>query len=215
MSAEPVLVRSPLAEEILEAREPGLPNEVILDIETTGLEPDIYRVVAIGLMDAETGEADIIFVECERDEDEGAAIERAAEALFRAERVFTWRGKGLDLPFLMARALRHGLDLSWLPGRHLDLAEVVRWFFVGWKDIKKTPSLDRMCEFLFGYKRKLRLRGRDIPDLYERWQGGDGGARETIVEHLREDLEMTRMVLGRLRPYVEAYERLVPPWWRW
>ena len=133
MSAEPVLVRSPLAEEILEAREPSLPNEVILDIETTGLEPDIYRVVAIGLMDAETGETDIIFVERERDENERAAIERAAEALFQAERVFTWRGKGLDLPFLMARALRYGLDLSWLPGRHLDLAEVVRWFFVGWK----------------------------------------------------------------------------------
>ena len=109
MSAEPVLVRSPLAEELLETRELGPPNEVILDIETTGLEPDIYRLVAIGLMDAETGETDIIFVEREGDEE----------------------------------------------------------------------------------------------------------ARETIIAHLREDLEMTRMVLGRLRPYVEAYERLVPSWWRW
>ena len=28
-------------------------------------------------------------------------------------------------------------------------------------------------------------------------------------------LKKKGMVLGRLRPYVEAYERLVPPWWRW
>ena len=89
--------------------------------------------------------------------------------------------------------------------KHIDLFEVAKAFLVSNDPRARAPSLDAMCKFLFGYQRRLPIRGSDIPDLYERWQGGDEGARRTIVEHCLEDLEMTRMVLERLRPYLDIY----------
>ena len=211
MSAEPILVRSPIVEDIIEVEREEECFEAILDVESTGLQPDLYRLVAVGVLILPMGregarpQVKAFFVDEPTDECERAVIEGAVPVLHDAATVYTWRGEQFDMPFLLARALRHGIHMPWLPEKHVDLSEVVRAFLVSSHPQAKVPTLDRMCEFLFGYKRKLRLRGFDIPELYEAWQEGDGEAREQILEHLREDLEMTRMVLEAIRPYIDAY----------
>ena len=207
----PLPLGSSEVEEVSEEEEEERPFEAILDVESTGLQPDLYRLVGIGILILPMGQggaeprAETFFVEEPTDECERAVIEGAVPILHDATTVYTWRGEQFDVPFLLARALRYRMHMPWLPEKHVDLSEVVRAFLVSSHPQAKVPSLDRMCEFLFGYKRKLRLRGPDIPELYEAWQEGDEKAREQILEHLREDLEMARMVLEAIRPYVDAY----------
>ena len=116
VSAEPILVRSPLAEEILEATEEEEESfETILDVESTGLQPDLYRLVAVGVLILPMGQggaeprAETFFVEEPTDECERAVIEGAVPILHDAATVYTWRGEQFDVPFLLARALRLSL----------------------------------------------------------------------------------------------------------
>ena len=106
------MVRSPLAEEILETAEEERPFEAILDVESTGLQPDLYRLVSIGVLILPMGQegaeprAETFFVDEPTDECEREAIERAMPILHDATTVYTWRGEQFDVPFLLARALR-------------------------------------------------------------------------------------------------------------
>ena len=109
-----------------------------LDIETDttvdGLAPEVAPVVAVALS---TAELDVVLDGGER----GllAALDELLGAL-PCGVLATWNGRRFDLPYLAARAARHGLGMGlvlepdgrggqrgrWGPHRHLDVYELYR-----------------------------------------------------------------------------------------
>ena len=180
----------------------------ILDIETTGLEPYAHRVITVGIQFVEPNELGkeplILFLEEASDEGEKRLLIYTQRVLEELNVIFTWKGSVFDMPFLRARALYHDVDLSFtMKITHIDLWNVVRELFVIYRDFKRTPSLEAFCLWKFKYRRRVNLRGTDIPSLYERWvRERDRSARNLIESHCREDLHMTYMVLNALKPYL-------------
>jgi len=192
----------------------------ILDLETTGLNPYTDQITCIGVLRAiptvglsvthET--TDIIFVE--RPEEEGDCVCRVSDLLFNIEQVFTYNGSNFDIPFLLTRALKYKIHMPWLLDCHTDIKKVIREYFVSPK-ATYIPGLEAICGFLFDYERKAMhpfrsrvLKSADMLELYRTWLSGGANAekaRSAIEAHCREDLEMIKMVIRAIEPYIMDY----------
>ncbi|MDD7593230.1 MAG: ribonuclease H-like domain-containing protein [Peptoniphilaceae bacterium] len=94
-------------------------DDLILDIETTGLSREHSHVFLIGTQSA----SELVQWMSDTDDEEGALLEAALPTL-SDRRVVTFNGDGFDLPFLSARALGHGLALP--PYESVDLYAFLR-----------------------------------------------------------------------------------------
>ena len=172
------------------------PRVCLMDVESTGLEADIGRVVGIGLME-EDGKFRWFYSATPKEE--ARTIRSALEALARYHILLTWSGKGFDLPFLKARALKLKLRVEeLLKPTHVDLAEFVR------SNLRLARSdLYHVAKFL-GIRKDLSVEGMDVPALYLRALNGDRRAASAIKRHCRDDLEVTRRIYLKLLPLLKV-----------
>ena len=94
-----------------------------------------------------------------------------------------------DIPFLRARALKHGLDF---PG----FGELYTWdlYFTARSKLRITrKSLDNVCDFL-GIKGKTPI----DKEVWRRAKYGDPKALKTVLEHNRGDVKITEELHNRL-----------------
>ncbi|MEM2498508.1 MAG: ribonuclease H-like domain-containing protein [Candidatus Nezhaarchaeales archaeon] len=178
-----------------------------LDVESTGLEAESSFIVGFGVME-EDGSWSHVFAKSVMDE--ASVIRELIAKLSKYEYVVTWYGSGFDLPMLVARAIRNGLDVSGLMTvKHLDLYLVAKSFLrLGKYD------LDSVCKF-FGIPKRFELKGSDMPPLYFKALSGDQEALRMISDHCYDDLQGLRNVFMKLKPVVDKLlsgeaQRLIP-----
>lgn len=128
---------------------------------------------------------------------EGKLLRDFLRILRGYDAVVTWKGRGFDIPFILARALRHGLPVDVLMRAvHIDVADVAdRWLRLGKKD------LAGVCRY-FGIPKNVGLSGMDMPSLYLRALEGDKTATRQIKAHCLDDLKSLRQVYGKLKPLI-------------
>lgn len=164
---------------------------VYLDIETTSLKASEGMVVAVGLLRDEKPEVRFAGTP----QEEKALLEWLRRELESCTTLVTWNGSGFDIPFLLTRAVFHGVDLQGLlEVPMLDLYEWCRGHL-----LLSSYKLEAVGRFL-GIDRAQMFHGGDILTLFKLAEGGDLEARRLIVEHCREDLILLRRVHERLRP---------------
>lgn len=172
------------------------PRVGLLDVEATSLEADVGVLVGVGLMDVG---GRFRWFYSETPGGERKALESALKALESYHVIVTWSGKGYDLPFIKARALKLRLRVEPITAPlHLDLAEFVR------NNLRLARTdLYHVARF-FGIKKDIRVEGKDIPSLYLRAIKGDKRAASAIRRHCRDDLEVTRRIYLKLLPLIRA-----------
>jgi uncharacterized protein YprB with RNaseH-like and TPR domain len=167
---------------------------IYLDIETVGSKADEGEVVAIGLLKGE--EAKVKFVGSPEEERE--LLEWLKAELEDRETIVTWYGSGFDVPYLLARAALLGVDIRPLTkSPKLDLCEWCR------HNLRLSSyALESVARF-FGFERKVKFTGRDVPPLYRLAREGDENARSLIVQHCEDDLWLLKRVYEKVRLYAE------------
>ena len=171
------------------------PKLCLIDIESTSLDADVGVFVGGGLM---TLGGRFKWVYADSPKSESKAIKSFLKELVGCDVVVTWNGRFFDIPFITARALRHGVSIdSLLNPLHLDLAEFVK------NNLKLARhDLYHVSRFL-GIRKDLEVEGFDVPALYAKALKGDRRAASAIRNHCRDDLETTRLVFLKLLPLLK------------
>ncbi len=168
-----------------------------LDIETNAVKADRGMIVAIGLL---KGEEPVVRF-ADTSEEERKLLEWLRDELEGCSKLVTWYGPGFDIPFLLARAALHQIDLSKLIDiPMLDLCEWSRGHL-----LLSSYRLESVARF-FGNQRALEFHGGDVGALFKLAARGDHEARKLIVDHCKEDLLLLKHVYERLKPQIERPE---------
>lgn len=205
-------------------------KQLILDIETSGLNFQSNRVLAIGCMD-ERGEA-FVFM----DEDESTIM---SQFIFHFNQispdiVLTYNGTEFDLPFLAARCERyniaHPFTISSQPrtirtaqvfGKPIEVREafiqnsqhvdvyicVLRWDFIA-KALSSSSLKTAVLEMGLRESSRLVLNYEEIQSCWQ--QSNDSRGWQKIREYLIYDLEDTKLIADKLVPSYH-YESLIVP----
>jgi uncharacterized protein YprB with RNaseH-like and TPR domain len=154
-------------------------------IEKAALSPLTGRIVAIGLLQVEEGAAPEVYMD--HAEGEAGIIIVANQWLEEhgVGHLVTFNGRSFDLPFLLARSIRHDLELSYkwpigYSGRHIDVREL----------LGKQGSLEAWAGAIFDATPTCD--GSAVQALY------DAGDMDAIAEHCREDVQITAQLYGRI-----------------
>jgi len=170
---------------------------VYLDIETSAMKADLGMVVAVGLLKGE--EPEVRFTDTP--EEERKVLEWLRDELKGCSKLVTWYGPGFDIPFLLARAALHQVDLSKLIEiPMLDLCEWSRGHL-----LLSSYRLESVARF-FGFQRTVEFHGGDVSALSKLAARGDHEARKLIVDHCKEDLLLLKRVYERLESQLERPE---------
>ncbi|HEY9690572.1 MAG TPA: 3'-5' exonuclease [Oculatellaceae cyanobacterium] len=202
-------------------------RQLILDIETTGLDSSKDRIIAIGCM-RESGDITIFM-----QEDETQLLQQFLNFLNRVnpEVLLTYNGMNFDLPFIIARLetlkIKHHFKLSERPrripsaqifGTPLEIQEIfykktnhvdvyicaLRWDFIT-KSLNPSYSLKNIVlEMGLRKQPRLVLNHTQIQDC---WHNNNWA---TIQEYLQLDLEDTKLIADKLVP-AYWYEALIVP----
>ena len=177
----------------------------VLDIETTGLAPGNSRFVLGSLLEVgEGGAANLKQYFAEDVSEERRLLAEYVQEASRHHVILTYNGKNFDVPFLMSRAEKLGLDGLSLP-HNLDLYLVLN----GHSALRKIlPNLkQKTVEDFMGLwpHRADRISGADSARLYLEYMhfkeaGQDVKERvELMLLHNRDDV----LQLGKLLPVLE------------
>lgn len=163
-----------------------LDDMVFFDIESTGLSASEHHAFIFGVARFVPNG-----VLVEQIVPLGAPAEPDSIELLRARvadrrGVVTFNGAKFDLPFLGARAQRHGASNPLGEHAHIDLYRVAREAFRG---LGGRFSLKALEERLLGFARHDDLPGREAPAAWLRLLStGDSGPFGRVLEHNRLDL---------------------------
>ncbi len=175
--------------------------------EGLGLYPLTGRVIAIGMLNPDSGKALVL---AEGVPGEGSAwaheegvefwtgnesemLERFWDVVKRYQQVVTFNGRSFDGPYLMLRSLVLGVPASrnLVPSRyrladHLDLLDVLTL----WGSLRRS-SLEFFCRRLGIASPKGTMRGKDVAEAYR------AGRMEDIARYCLEDVRATAELLRR------------------
>ena len=169
------------------------------DIETftSGFNADRGILLCYCILDADSDEiygrsitpAEIFDKKGGRDK---KLVEECVNHLREFDRIYTWYGSNFDVPWMRARAVKHGLQFIEHGAKyHKDL------YYVGKKFKYASKSLENMATQLLGSTRKTRFN-------YDRWLDavlGDEVALNEIFEHCKYDVQDLRDIHVVLEPY--------------
>lgn len=171
----------------------------VLDIETTGTAADTGLVTAYVLL--EGGDPPKVFARFVAGvRDEKKALQELLARISPTDTLIVWRGRAYDIPFLVTRALGHGLDASaLLRARVVDLAEFV----------EKHMRMDRtsqsnLCRFL-GIPKNTDLTGDQMPMKFlEYLSRGDRRRAREILVHCEDDVRSLYEIFKKMEPLLRA-----------
>ncbi|MEM5766360.1 MAG: ribonuclease H-like domain-containing protein [Candidatus Aenigmatarchaeota archaeon] len=174
---------------------------MFLDIETTNTKADIGQIVAIGII--KENKKEVKFVESLEDEKE--ALKWLKKELEDCELVITWYGSCFDIPFIITRAIINGEDLS----RLLEIPSLDLWEFCRNNLSFSKNSLQEISKSLRIPKNR-EIEGRDVLRLYLKAVHGDKKAKEEIVSHCLDDLEVLKEIFKKFESYLNLTTK--KPW---
>ncbi len=160
---------------------------IILDIETTGLNPLEDEIVAVGMRTP-----DALKVHTAEDNLERALIDRVLVELSRWPNpvLVGYNITGFDLPFLTARGLKHSLPVHVLRDCYrIDLMHVVQRYLLTGKRYCKLSDITAFLDI----RVEDDVTGADVPELVRQ------GRWEEVRTHCRKDVETTYHLFRRLQ----------------
>lgn len=165
----------------------------VFDIETTGLYSYKDRVISASFCDPSDGSLVQFFLNDPADEKH--IIEQTLDELAKYDAVITYNGDRFDLPFILARAKKHGIADA-LP--FFWAIDLYKWVKKYWPPAPMMESLSqKSVEDALGLtaRRTDEIGGGECIDLYARWtQIGDESAKDKILLHNGDDVRQ----LGRI-----------------
>lgn len=206
-------------------------RQVILDIETTGLDAIKERIIAIGCL------RESLDVQIFMDLDEVHLLQEFLAYLeaVNPEVLLTYNGMAFDLPFIITRLnllnIKHHFQLStssrqipsaqtfgtpikvnevsYKNSNHVDVYIcVLRWDFIT-KSLTPSYSLKNVVlEMGLRKERRLTLSYNQIQECWQQGEGSQGWL--TIQQYLQFDLEDTKLIAEQLVPSY-WYESLIVP----
>lgn len=146
-------------------------DEIILDIETTGLDPLTCEITYIGIVDLESGEL-IIKEWCDITEKDLQCCNGI---------IYYWAyGYHFDVPFLRLQAYKKGIMIK--PQKTVNLAEIFKQDC----ELLKGKHAFEFARFFGINGNGTYLSGRDMPKYY--WSG----EHDKIIAHLESDLKVIK-----------------------
>lgn len=157
---------------------------ICVDIESLGVNPTFSRIVAIGLWGEKYPEPLILL-----EQDESILLKKFLKSLNDDDFKFVgYNCKGFDIPFLIIRCLKHGLNVSKLDVDSIDLMLLLS----NLSGKEKYKRLTDWAEF-FNIKTESDGSGKMTAEL---WGQNDF---EGIKTHLKCDMIRTKEIFERLR----------------
>jgi len=155
----------------------------VIDIETTGLNPLEDKIIAIGIYNLENGEIKILFGE-EKDilkDFWGYIEENDIEQLIGFNLKFDWT-------FLKLRSLKHRIKIKYFENysQRKDLRQILN---------SDRYSRGRLKDYANFFEIPTdNIDGSEIPNLYKMYLDGIEKAKGDIINHLKEDLRITKEI---------------------
>ncbi len=170
-------------------------HSVILDIETTGLDPFSDRIVVIGVL---KGKDVRVFT----DEEESKILRDFYDYILddedplRTQVLIGYNIQNFDIPFITARTLKWGYLVEAGLLRRMYRADLMTIVTRYLNTKNRNLSLRAVAEF-FDIEVSDDVSGADVPRLWEERNFGP------IIKHCLSDLSVTGQVFERLRYLVE------------
>ena len=162
--------------------------EAYLDIETTGLSPLYSTVTVVGIYICKGDTTEFVHLV-----GEDITVENILGALQGVGVLYTYNGKGFDLPFIHRCV---GVNLAELLEHHDLMFDCWRNnLYGGFKSVERQLGIDRKLTEVDGYE-AVRLWWRYINDY-------DKKALGTLLEYNREDVLNLRALRHKLLPQQE------------
>jgi len=154
---------------------------MILDIETTGLNPMKDRITCISV-----GQDENIFSYAGIDE------RRILEDFwdgFDGSELISFNGDGFDIPFIIKRSLINDVKIKKIE-KTIDLRKIVNGFFYSYNKYEKG-TLDEWAQILLGKTKETN--GLEVIEAF------NNGDFDTIKRHCEEDVEITKALYERCK----------------
>jgi len=162
-------------------------NQVIFDIETTGLDPLFSKISCICVLDIETQT-----IESFCGSDESLILKQFWSSVNLATLIYNFNGDSFDLPFILQRCLINNVRVSenYPRMKFIDLRKVTTAFFVSYD--KSTPGK------LSDWARILQIPVKTSPgkEMIEKYYEKDW---EFIKAHCMEDCQITLALYNRCK----------------
>ena len=152
--------------------------EIILDIETTGLEPvkSDDRITCISML---KDNYPVTFY----GENEKSILENFWFEVSEDSIIYTFNGESFDIPFIIARSLKYGIMTKKI--EHVDLRLVIN------PNRYARGSLNDFARLL-----GLELKSEDGLEVVKAYKDGDW---DLIQNHCKYDVEITKKLLDRCK----------------
>ncbi len=158
-------------------------DEVLLDIETTGLASKYSGIYMVGIIFKEDDEVKFEQWFAEKKEDEYEIIYRLYD-LIEGKKIITYNGDSFDLPFIKSRGKIYGINYPIFTS--LDLIKPTR-------KIKKLLGLENVklktVEAYFGFDRDDVFTGGMLIDIYHSFlESKDDKLKHVLILHNNDDM---------------------------
>lgn len=163
-------------------------NEIVLDIETTGLDSSVDKLVLLGIILVENNKSYLVQYFAENDLEEKRLLD-IYEKIIPNKTIITYNGDTFDIPFLNNRLIRNNM-LPVFP-RSIDLLKIIkpyRYFF----DFDSLRLMD--IEKIIGFERNDPSRYKSISKLTEEIKTRSNPY--PIMKHNENDLVATELLIN-------------------
>ncbi len=183
-------------------------NFCIFDIETTGLNPALNKVILVGICYMKNGKTIIQQFFCNNRKKEYKLLSHLKKIFSSFDLFISYNGNAFDIPFLNKRFYANGLDYKVQTHKNLDLLQFV-------KKIKHHLKLDnyklKSLERYLGIQRNDKISGKESVELYNQFEKTfNPSLKKTILLHNYDDLfymSKTLSILDKVN-YKEAISHL-------
>lgn len=169
-------------------------NVCIFDIETTGLNRNVDKVILIGYMYLENSKPIIKQIFAENYEEEKILLETFYEDLKKFNLLITYNGRNFDIPFLEARLNKHNLKPFIYQKDHIDIYQHIKTFK---NHLNLSNYKLKSIESFLGIKRQDTISGKESVQLYETYRKSmEKTLLDKILLHNYEDIYHLGKVLS-------------------
>ena len=169
----------------LETKAP-LEQALFLDIETTGLSPMNSHVYMIGLAYYENDNWNVLQWMAENASEEIELLQALVDFLPRFTHLFHFNGTRFDLPYLLERAKKFGIDLSFNQLEALDIYKCVSPL----KGLLALPNCkQKSIEVFLGINRIDQYSGGELIEVYKEYVANPNEeALNLLIQHNYDDM---------------------------